>query len=49
MIKNWLFKIMHHSFAAFQKLIMCIDTVLPMCNLIEYSKNYSETTGSLWN
>ena len=22
---------------------------MPMCNLIEYSKNYSKTTGSLWN
>ena len=21
---------------------------MPMCNLIEYSSNYSETTGSLW-
>ena len=22
---------------------------MPMCNLLEYSKNYSKTTGSLWN
>ena len=25
-----------------------IDTVMPMCNLIEYSDNYSKTSGSLW-
>ena len=25
-----------------------IDTVMPMCNLIEYSDNYAKTTGSLW-
>ena len=25
-----------------------LDIVMPMCNLIEYSSNYSETTGSLW-
>ena len=25
-----------------------IDTVLPMYNLIEYSDNYSKTSGSLW-
>ena len=25
-----------------------IDTVMPMYNLIEYSDNYSETSGSLW-
>ena len=25
-----------------------IDTVMPMYNLIEYSDNYSKTTGSLW-
>ena len=22
---------------------------MPMCNLLEYSKNYKKTTGSLWN
>ena len=22
---------------------------MPMCNLLEYSKNYRKTTGSLWN
>ena len=25
-----------------------IDSVMPMCNLIEYSDNYSKTSGSLW-
>ena len=24
------------------------DTVMPMCNLIKYSNNYSKTSGSLW-
>ena len=26
-----------------------LDIVMPMYNLFEYSKNYSKTTGSLWN
>ena len=26
-----------------------LDVVMPMCNLLEYSKNYRKTTGSLWN
>ena len=26
-----------------------LDTVMPMYNLIEYSKNYSKTIRSLWN
>ena len=26
-----------------------LDNVMPMYNLIEFSKNYSKTTGSLWN
>ena len=26
-----------------------LDIVMPMYNLIEYSKNYSKTSGSLWN
>ena len=26
-----------------------LDTVMPMYNLLEYSKNYSKTSGSLWN
>ena len=26
-----------------------LDIVMPMSNLIEYSKNYEKTTGSLWN
>ena len=26
-----------------------LDVVMPMYNLLEYSKNYKNTTGSLWN
>ena len=26
-----------------------LDVVMPMYNLLEYSKNYKRTTGSLWN
>ena len=26
-----------------------LDVVMTMCNLLEYSKNYKKTTGSLWN
>ena len=26
-----------------------LDTVMPMYNLLEYSKSYSKTSGSLWN
>ena len=26
-----------------------MDVVLPMYNLLEYSKNYKKATGSLWN
>ena len=26
-----------------------LDVVVPMYNLLEYSKNYKKTTGSLWN
>ena len=26
-----------------------LDIVMPIYNLLEYSKNYSKTTGSLWN
>ena len=26
-----------------------LDVVLPMCDLLEYSKNYRKTTGGLWN
>ena len=25
-----------------------LDLVMPMYNLIEYNKNYSDTSGSLW-
>ena len=44
---------MHHSLAAFQKLIIHntedLSDLMLMYNLIEYSKNYSKTSGSLWN
>ena len=26
-----------------------VDIVMPMYNLLEYSKNYRKTAGSLWN
>ena len=26
-----------------------LDVVMPMYHLLEYSKNYKKTTGSLWN
>ena len=26
-----------------------LDVVMPMYDLLEYSKNYKKTTGSLWN
>ena len=26
-----------------------LDIVMPIYNLLEYSKNYSKTSGSLWN
>ena len=26
-----------------------LDIVMPMYNLLGYSKNYSETSGSIWN
>ena len=26
-----------------------LDIVMPLCNLLEYSNNYSMTSGSLWN
>ena len=26
-----------------------LDVVMPMYNLLEYSKNYKKTAGSLWN
>ena len=26
-----------------------LDVAMPMYNLLEYSKNYKKTTGSLWN
>ena len=26
-----------------------LDIIMPMCNLLEYSQNYTVTLGSLWN
>ena len=48
---------MHHLSIVFQKLKIGVkidnaedlDVVMPMYNLLEYSKNYRKTTGSLWN
>ena len=47
---------MHHLFLAFHKINNTLidhaenlDIAIPMYNLIEYSKNYRKTTGSLWN
>ena len=48
---------MHHLFFAFQKLIILslidnaedLDIVMPIYNLLEYTKSYSKTTGSLWD
>ena len=47
---------MHRLFLVFQKLIIQLienaeglEVVMPMYNLLEYSKNYSKTTGSFWN
>ena len=46
---------MHHLLAAFKKKGALIenaedlDIVMPMHNLLDYSKNYSKTSGSLWN
>ena len=28
---------------------MYLDVIMPMYNLLEYSKNYKKSTGSLWN
>ena len=43
---------MHHLLIVSQKLMEDdaenLDLVMPMYNLVEYSSNYSETTGSLW-
>ena len=44
---------MLHSDHTFQKLILDnvedLDIVMQMYNLLEYSQNYSKTSGSLWN
>ena len=53
--KKVFLEIMHRLLAAQQKLIIFIgniedlDNVMPFYSLIKYSKNYSKTTGSLWN
>ena len=47
---------MYHLLTRFQKINGLkidnpedLDVVMPMYNLLEYSKNYRKTTGSLWN
>ena len=46
---------MHHLLTAYQRHNVLIDNtedldiVMPMYNLLGYSKNYRKTTGSLWN
>ena len=52
MIRRWLLQIMLHLFRAFQNSIIGFidneeDIVMPMQNLIECRKNYSNTTESL--
>ena len=54
MMQTLLFKIVHHFLHVKQKLMMFIDeanhiyTAMSMYNLIEYSDNYSDASGSLW-
>ena len=43
---------MHHLLIAYQSLIdntEDLDIVMPMYNLLEYSKNYRKTAGCFWN
>ena len=53
MMQTLLFKIVHHFLHVKQKLMMFIDeanhiyTAMSMYNLIEYSDNYSDASGSL--
>ena len=54
--RNWFLKIMLHLSIALKKIngvksgnAEDLDVVIPMYNLLEYSKNYKRTTGSLWN
>ena len=55
MTKNWLLKVMLRLFLAFISYITNIDNaedldiVIPMCNLLEYSKSYSKISDSLCN
>ena len=52
-IRNKLLKIIHHSISNINNTLIDnaedLDIVMSMYNLIEYSKNYSKTTRSLWN
>ena len=53
-IKILRFKTTHHLSTVFQNGVQIdnaedLDVVMPMYNLLEYSKNYRKTTGSLWN
>ena len=53
-IKILRFKAPHHLSTVFQNGVQIdnaedLDVVMPMYNLLEYSKNYRKTTGSLWN
>ena len=55
-IETLLWKIMLHLFLLYKKINGTLtdntedfDVVMPMYNLIEYSKNYLKTSGSLWN
>ena len=44
-------KIEHHFLHVRQKSMICLLMIYiaaPMCNLIEYSDNYADTLGSLW-
>ena len=47
---------MHQFFSCFSKINNALidngedlDVVMVMYNLLEYSKNYSKTTGNFWN
>ena len=60
-IRNWLLKIIFHLFLKWQKSKITkinnvlvdnaeeLDIVMSIYNVIEYSKNYSETTRNFWN
>ena len=53
-IKILRFKTTHHLSTVFQNGVQIdnaedLDVVMPMYNLLEYSKNYRKITDSLWN